>query len=162
MATPIKSLFPPIEKKPFLLNKQKSGSRRPTSCIDRMATPLGTLGLSQLLVFAFHLLFLIAIYFWAFILFALFILCNIYCDSFQFSIVPHACMFIYLCLHTLHGEPKKKKSSGPELVLFQVRKERFKWQVWLMSTDAHLDFCLDCNSPYATSTVESFSPTHVE
>jgi hypothetical protein len=23
MATPIKSLFPPIEKKPFLLNKQK-------------------------------------------------------------------------------------------------------------------------------------------
>jgi len=34
MATPIKSLFPPIEKKPFLLNKQKSGSRRPTSCID--------------------------------------------------------------------------------------------------------------------------------
>ena len=36
MATPIKSLFPPIEKKPFLLNKQKSGSRRPTSCIDNM------------------------------------------------------------------------------------------------------------------------------
>jgi hypothetical protein len=35
MATPIKSLFPPIEKKPFLLNKQqKSGSRRPMSCID--------------------------------------------------------------------------------------------------------------------------------
>ena len=35
MATPIKSLFPPIEKKPFLLNKQqKSGSRRSTSCID--------------------------------------------------------------------------------------------------------------------------------
>jgi len=35
MATPIKSLFPPIEKKPFLLNKQKNGSRRPTSCIDK-------------------------------------------------------------------------------------------------------------------------------
>jgi hypothetical protein len=35
MATPIKSLFPPIEKKPFLLNKQqKSRSRRPMSCID--------------------------------------------------------------------------------------------------------------------------------
>jgi hypothetical protein len=26
MATPIKSLFPPIEKKPFLLNKQKAGA----------------------------------------------------------------------------------------------------------------------------------------
>jgi len=26
MATPIKSLFPPIEKKPFLLNKQKVGA----------------------------------------------------------------------------------------------------------------------------------------
>jgi hypothetical protein len=36
MATPIKSLFSPIEKKPFLLNKQKSGSRRPTSCIDNI------------------------------------------------------------------------------------------------------------------------------
>jgi len=35
MATPIKSLFPPIEKKPFLLNKQqKSGSHRSMSCID--------------------------------------------------------------------------------------------------------------------------------
>jgi len=58
-------------------------------------------------VFAFHLLFLIAIYFLAFILFALFILCNICCDSFQFSKLPHACMFIYLCIHTLHGEPIK-------------------------------------------------------
>jgi len=36
MATPIKSLFPPIKKKPFLLNKQKSGSRRLTSCIDML------------------------------------------------------------------------------------------------------------------------------
>jgi len=26
MATPIKSLFPPIEKKPFLLNKKKAGA----------------------------------------------------------------------------------------------------------------------------------------
>jgi len=26
MATPIKFLFPPIEKKPFLLNKQKAGA----------------------------------------------------------------------------------------------------------------------------------------
>jgi hypothetical protein len=35
MANPIKSLFPPNQrKKPFLLNKPKSGSRRPTSCID--------------------------------------------------------------------------------------------------------------------------------
>jgi len=36
MATPIKSLFPPIEKKTLFVNKQqKSGSRRPTSCIDK-------------------------------------------------------------------------------------------------------------------------------
>jgi len=82
----------------------------------------GDLGLSQLLVFAFHLLFLIAIYFLAFILFALFILCNIYCDSFQFSILPHACMFIYLCLHTLHGEPKKK-ALDPSLSFLRLEKK---------------------------------------
>jgi hypothetical protein len=69
MATPIKSLFPPIEKKPFLLNKQKV--RAVARVVYRQNDDsAGDLGLSQLLVFAFHLLFLIAIYLWAFILFA--------------------------------------------------------------------------------------------
>jgi hypothetical protein len=61
------------------------------------------------------------------------------------------CMHVYLFVssHTSWWT-QKKKSSGPELVLFKIRKERFRWQVLLMSTDAHLDFRLDCNSPYAT------------
>jgi hypothetical protein len=62
MATPIKSLFFPIKKKPFLLNKQKA-EPSPDVVYRQNGDSTWELGLSQLLVFAFHLLFLIAIYF---------------------------------------------------------------------------------------------------
>jgi len=41
MVTPIKSLFPPIEKKPFLLNKKKAGAvaRRRVSTLSFMSEP---------------------------------------------------------------------------------------------------------------------------
>jgi len=106
MATPIKSSLPPIEKKTFLLNKKKVESS-PDVVYRQNGDSAGELGLSQLLVFAFHLFFLIAIYFLGIYFFALFILCNIYCNSFLFSRLPHACMLIYLCIHTLHCEPIK-------------------------------------------------------
>ena len=136
-----------------MLNKQKTRSRRPTSCIDRMATPLGNrVEPTACVCFFFLLLFI----FWVFILFALFILCNINCKSFHF-LITHACyLFVYS-----HTSQWTHKSSGPELVLFKIRKERFRWQVWLMSIDAHLDFRLDCNSPYATGIVEFSFHTHV-
>ena len=122
MATPIKSLFPPIEKKNLFCQINKKREPSPDVVYRQNGDSAGDLGLSQLLVFAFHLLFLIAIYFLAFILFSLFILCNIYCDSFQFSILPRACMFIYLCLHILHGEPKKKKALDPSLSCLRLEK----------------------------------------
>src|SRR3990172_1987502 len=100
MATPIKSLFPLIEKKPFLLKKQKNGEPSPDVVYRQNGDSTGDLGLSQLLVFAFHLLFLIAIYFWALILFALFILCNNYCDSFQFFISSHTYILLFVYSHT--------------------------------------------------------------
>jgi len=46
MATPIKSLFPPIEKKPFLLNKQKKAgavARRRVSTISKKILSRGIL-----------------------------------------------------------------------------------------------------------------------
>ena len=159
MATPIKSLFPPIEKNPFLLNKQKSRSRRPTSCIDRMATPLG-IGwgwancLCLLFICSFLSLFIFGHLFYLHYLF--YAISTVILFNFSFHHMHTCYLFVYS-----HTSRWTHKSSGPELVLFKVRKERFKWQVWLMSTDAHLDFRLDCNSPYATSIVEFFSPTHV-
>jgi hypothetical protein len=98
MATPIKSLFPPIEKKPFLLNKQKAGAvaRRRVSTEWRLHWGLRV---EPTACVYFHLLFLIAIYFWALILFALFILCNIYCDSFQFFISSHT-YILFICVFT--------------------------------------------------------------
>ena len=151
MATPIKSLFSPIEKKkPFLLNKQKAGAvarRRvstewrlhwglrvePTACVCFSFT------LSYCYLFYLHYLF--------------YAISTVILFNFSYRHM-HACyLFVYS-----HTSWWTHKSFGPELVLFKIRKERFRWQVWLMSTDAHLDFRLDCNSPYATSIVESFSP----
>src|SRR3990172_2683582 len=100
MATPINLCFPQPRENPFLLNKQKKREPSPDVVYRQNGDSAGDLGLSQLLVFAFHLLFLIAIYFWAFILFALFLLCNIYCDSFQFFISSHTYILLFVYSHT--------------------------------------------------------------
>ena len=158
MATPIKSLFPPIEKKPFLLNKQKKREPSPDVVYRQNGDSTGDLGLSQLLVFAFICSFLsLFIFGHLFYLHYLFYaISTVILFNFSFHHIHTYYLFVYS-----HTSLWTHKSSGPEIAFFKIRKERFRWQVWLMSTDAHLDFCLDCNSPYATSTVESFSPTHV-
>ena len=158
MATPIKSLFPPIEKKPFLLNKQKKREPSPDVVYRQNGDSTGDFRVEPTACVCFSFIFLL-LFIFGHLFYLHYLFYAIYTVIlFNFSYRHmHACyLFVYS-----HTSRWTHKSSGPELVLFKIRKERFKWQVWLMSTDAHLDFCLDCNSPYATSTVEFFSPTHV-
>ena len=106
MATPIKSLFPPIEKKPFLLNKQKVRvvARRCVSTKWRlhwrlMVEPIACVCFSFVISYCY--LFL-GIYFICIIYFMQYLL--------WFFLIFHiaTCMHvIYLCIHTLHGEPIK-------------------------------------------------------
>ena len=120
MATPIKSLFPPIKKKPFLLNKQKAGAvaRRRVSTEWRLhwglrVEPTACVCFSFALSYCYLFLgicFICIIYFMQYLLW--------FFSIFHFITYIH---IIYLCIHTLHGEPIK--ALDPSLSFLRLEKK---------------------------------------
>jgi len=121
MATPIKSLFLPIEKKPFLLNKQKKREPSPDVVYRQNGDSTGDFRVepTACVCFSFALSY-------CYLFLGIYFICIIYFMQYLlwfFSIfhIVTCIHVIYLCIHTLHGEPIKALDPSSSCLRLEKR-----------------------------------------